>query len=178
MSTPHEYDEAHVPAYPSTGVSLKKYDALMDAARAVIEAGTHNDHSFCDCRKCKAWDALNRIAKGTMNDEEMVNRLRRTRDASPPSAEALSLAVKLSCHTHCQLASQGKFDDWGGYPVTPCDGCLGDARTIDEHLQLPQRNAALLLAQGAVETYQSASYYVEGNIMEQLREALGRIGKP
>lgn len=81
------------------------------------------------------------------------------------SQEALKLAVKLSGHDGTQCK----------YGARICEGCVADARIIDETLQLPARNTALLLAQGAVETYQSANWYVEPTIMEQLREALSRI---
>ena len=53
-----------------------------------------------------------------------------------PSADALRLAVLLSGHTHCQSAV--------AFPDNPyrkvCDGCLGDAATIDRELKLKERN--------------------------------------
>lgn len=68
---------------------------------------------------------------------------------SSPSAEALKLAVLLSGHQHCHRIVH--------MAATPshevCDGCLGDARTIDDALQLPARTAALLCAQGVVDAW-------------------------
>ena len=92
-----------------------------------------------------------------------------------PSAEALSLAVKLSGHTHCQRTLTDLDSLRLPLRTTPCDGCLSDAAMIDRELQLPQRNVALLLAQAAVETYESSNGYADGNIMEQLRESLAAI---
>ena len=97
-----------------------------------------------------------------------------------PSAEALSLAVKLSGHTFCQTM-WNKREHGGTAGV--CDGCLGDAATIDRELKLPERNAALLLAQEVcdlasdVDKHSSPILYecglvsLSGNI-DALREAL------
>ncbi len=90
-----------------------------------------------------------------------------------PSAEAIALAVKLSGHTHCFAAL--RHVPIGGQDWRVCNGCLGDAATIDRELQLPARNAALLLAQSAVDTYESASWYADKTSMELLRDALAAI---
>lgn len=104
------------------------------------------------------------------------------------SAEAIALAVKLSGHTHCQSAHYLRTAP-PSYPPKPgkyfeiCDGCLGDAATIDRELKLPERNAALLLAQEVcdlasdVDKHSSPILYecglvsLSGNI-DALREAL------
>lgn len=89
-----------------------------------------------------------------------------------PTAEALRLAVLLSGHTHCQHEL--------GRAMPVCDGCAGDARIIDCELQLPQRNAALLLLQGLIDEWQrrgddnDPSHWTDGYI-DDLREALARI---
>jgi hypothetical protein len=55
-----------------------------------------------------------------------------------------------------------------------CDGCHADARTIDRELQLPQRNAALMVAQGVVDAERSINAELETTVA-QLREALAAI---
>lgn len=86
-----------------------------------------------------------------------------------PSAEALALAVRLSGHTHCQC-------------TTPCEGCIADAQTIDRELALPQRNAALLLAQQVcdADTYEGdigSAFANFKDLVYQLRDALAAIPK-
>ena len=97
-----------------------------------------------------------------------------------PSAEAIALAVKLSGHTHCQKAvTFPKMS--ANVNRTVCDGCLGDAAAIDHELQLPQRNAALLCAQGVVDAEYADSAtaaFKKMNVntaIDQLREALAAI---
>lgn len=93
--------------------------------------------------------------------------------STTPSAEALSLAVKLSGHTVC-IARHVRGQTGPSEP--PCNLCLGDAATIDRELQLPQRNAALLLAQTVCDEEARNDHLqdVTGAI-DQLRDALNRI---
>lgn len=89
-----------------------------------------------------------------------------------PSAEALALAVKLSCHAHCNLM-WNKREHRGTAGI--CDCCLDDAATIDCDLQLPQRNAALLLARALVEEYDNGTTNWDMTPLDALREALAAI---
>ena len=98
-----------------------------------------------------------------------------------PSAEAIALAVKLSGHTSCAHALQGQLKDDQGSAMPPCDGCLGDAQTIDAELDLPARNAALLLAQTVADEAENdinLPICDTKSAIDELREALARIGKP
>jgi len=88
-----------------------------------------------------------------------------------PTADAIALAVKLSGHTHCQL-------ECGRPSLAVCEACLGDAATIDRELQLPQRNAALLLAQGVVDAYERGGIGIVHVPISELRDALNDIKTP
>jgi hypothetical protein len=91
-----------------------------------------------------------------------------------PSAEAIALAVQLSGHTHCQQRRIIQRDDPCG-PTGVCDGCLGDARTIDEYLRLPQRNVVLMAAQGVVDTNDKGQSRDLPYALDTLRDALAAI---
>ena len=81
-----------------------------------------------------------------------------------PSAEAIALAVSLSGHTICRKH--------------PCELCRGDAEHIDRELCLPQRNAALLLAQGVVDSVREDGIEDNNDMLDQLaqlRDALALI---
>jgi hypothetical protein len=62
-----------------------------------------------------------------------------------------------------------------------CPTCFATAAIIDDELQLPQRNAALLLAQGVSDAYENWDGSVDrgglDDSIENLREALTRIKK-
>lgn len=78
-----------------------------------------------------------------------------------PSAEAIALAESI-------LA---------GFAINSVlrpDLILAVADQIDRELQLPQRNAALLLAQGVVDTWNIRGYPDNGELL-QLRDALAAI---
>lgn len=95
--------------------------------------------------------------------------------STTPSAEALSLAVKLSGHTVC-IARHVRGQTGPSEP--PCNLCLGDATTIDRELQLPQRNAALLLAEAVCEVDAESNNTVPlvvADTIDQLRDALQQI---
>ena len=94
-----------------------------------------------------------------------------------PSAEAVALAVRLSGHTRCQRLFGLRLNT---VHVQPCNGCLGDAATIDRELRLPERNAALLLAQGVIDISEQlrkgAGFYGEyDSQIDLLRDALAQI---
>ena len=83
----------------------------------------------------------------------------------PPSEDALKLAAKLNgheTHVHSQCAP-GKY----------CQCCKREALIIDAELQLPQRNAALLCAQGV------SDWYERGNAddIEARMEVFGALGQ-
>ncbi len=87
-----------------------------------------------------------------------------------PTADAIRLAVKLSGHTGCCLALQRN--------ESACDGCLADAATIDRELLLPEKNAALFLAQGAVDASKPMRFgnaNVPQSAIDELREALAKL---
>lgn len=84
-----------------------------------------------------------------------------------PTADAIALAVKLSGHTPCGSSLRA-----GGYV---CEGCLGDAATIDRELLLPQKHVALMAAQAVADLCSGEDYYA---VVEELREALSRIKTP
>lgn len=86
-----------------------------------------------------------------------------------PTADAIRLAVKLSGHTACERWWIAEYDSSG-----VCAGCLGDAATIDRELLLPQKHAALLLAQGVVDAEFRDTLTLIGAI-DELREALNQI---
>lgn len=94
----------------------------------------------------------------------------------PPSADAIRVAVLLSGHTHCQKAWVTDCDS-----SNVCDGCVGDAQVIDRELALPERNAALLLAQGTADCAKRIDRETACGLdalleqIDELREALGRI---
>lgn len=97
-----------------------------------------------------------------------------------PSAEALALAVRLSGHGSCAYVLNPTHGLNPGQGV--CDGCLGDAATIDRELALPQRNAALLLAQQVcdADTYEGdigSAFANFKDLVYQLRDALAAIRK-
>lgn len=98
--------------------------------------------------------------------------------STQPSAEAIALAVKLSGHTQCERALTHPANEAQDVDF-PCGGCLGDARTIDEALQLPARNAALLLAQGLTDAAQDTDVPIGEieiwDMIGQLRDALALI---
>lgn len=85
-----------------------------------------------------------------------------------PSAEALALAVKLSGHEGTQCK----------YGARICEGCIADARIIDDSLQLPARNATLLCAQGVLDAYERYDDKMDcwdESTLNELRDALARI---
>lgn len=83
-----------------------------------------------------------------------------------PSADALQLAIKLSGHEGTQCK----------YGARICEGCIADARIIDDALQLPQRNAALMLAQGMCDEDARVTNLTDSKaLIDQLRDALARI---
>ena len=77
-----------------------------------------------------------------------------------PSADALRLAVLLSGHEGTQCK----------YGARVCEGCIADARIIDRELKLPQRNAALLLAQAICDGRDRREDIL--GLVDLLREAL------
>lgn len=88
-----------------------------------------------------------------------------------PSAEALALAVLLSGHTHCQLAVAGME----GISVAVCEGCLGDAATIEKELKLKERNALEEAAKAVVVEWEGRTMQTTLRLAESvsdLREAL------
>lgn len=80
---------------------------------------------------------------------------------SKPSKEALRLAGILNDH---QL-------------VCPCAECIDAALTIDKELLLPEKHAALLLAQAVVDELDRWTTSTDGIVsaINDLREALSRI---
>lgn len=93
----------------------------------------------------------------------------------PPSAEALALAVLLSGHTHCQTAlrSQGADSSFRNRHV--CEGCLGDAATIEKELKLKERNALEEAAKAVVVEWEGRTMQTTLRLAESvsdLREAL------
>jgi hypothetical protein len=88
-----------------------------------------------------------------------------------PSADAIRLAVNLSGHNSCEVLLRrcGR---------TPCEACLADAATIDRELLLPEKHAALLLAQGVIDARDSHDpnwYANTEQAIDQLRDALAKI---
>lgn len=84
-----------------------------------------------------------------------------------PSAEAVALAVKLSDHPLCPMYLK--------CGQTPCHVCIGIAATIDRELQLPQKNAALLLAQTLVYAFGHEPNDIDAQIVDHIRDALAAI---
>ena len=97
-----------------------------------------------------------------------------------PTADAIRLAVKLSGHTSCELAFRK-----GSRALAPeipeldiCDGCLGDAATIDRELLLPQKHCALMAAQAVVDArngHSAAWYENTMTAIDELGDALAQI---
>lgn len=87
---------------------------------------------------------------------------------NPPTDAALKLATQLAGHISCQNYASGK---WQG---EVCAGCLGDASTIDTELRLPEKHAALLLAQGVCDGAERNGRRTP-LVVEELRTALAQI---
>lgn len=87
-----------------------------------------------------------------------------------PTDSALKLAVKLSGHTGCGVRLLTRLQ--------PCDGCVADARTIDKELLLPEKHAALLLAQALIDSEDregcDPSTFAP-DLVDQLRTALDKL---
>jgi hypothetical protein len=92
-------------------------------------------------------------------------------EPNTPTADAIRLAVKLSGHMTCQKAAELWTPQMRMFV---CELCLGDAATIDRELLLPEKHAALLLAQGVVDEY-GKRYPVFGHAFDELRESLKAI---
>ncbi len=93
-----------------------------------------------------------------------------------PTADAIRLAVKLSGHTQCQRI-------WHNYESeSPCDGCMGDAATIDRELLLPEKHAALFAAQAVCDSEEVDIHMPQVcdtvSAISELRAELAKIKTP